>query len=141
MIQQLPNFDPTSSSSVVSYSFNVLPISEIIWRTMEVQELQKQNLKSTTLFKKKHWQLPGNMLYANIYISVKCIYIYSTHYQSHKGNVSIFNRFHLDRGSRYCDWLRARGPSRLRSSPGGGKIFLVFTSSRSVPGPTQSPIQ
>jgi hypothetical protein len=43
--------------------------------------------------------------------------------------------------SRYSDWVRAGRPRGRSSSPGRGKIFLFFTPSRPVPGPTQPPIQ
>jgi hypothetical protein len=42
---------------------------------------------------------------------------------------------------RYSDRLRTGRPRGRSSSPGRGKIFLIFTSSRPVLGPTQHPIQ
>jgi hypothetical protein len=44
-------------------------------------------------------------------------------------------------GSRDSDWLRAGWPRCRRSSPGGVKNFLLFTSSSPAPGPTQPPIK
>jgi hypothetical protein len=76
MTEQLPNFD--STSSFVSYSFHVLPISQITERATEVQELQKQNLKTITLLKKIHWQLPRGTLNANI-LFLQNAYTYIQH--------------------------------------------------------------
>jgi hypothetical protein len=42
---------------------------------------------------------------------------------------------------RYSDWLRAGRPRARSLSPGRGKNFIVFKSSRLVLRPTQPPIQ
>jgi hypothetical protein len=41
----------------------------------------------------------------------------------------------------YSDWLRSGRPRGRSSRPGNGKIFLLYTSSRPLLGPTQPPIQ
>jgi hypothetical protein len=51
------------------------------------------------------------------------------------------NTRELGQWSRYKDWLQAGRQRAWSSSPSRGEIFLSSTSSRSVLGATQPPIQ